>query len=193
MNQSSDQSTKIIGFWRPTDPDGEFGQWWFSDMVLNEQIIQTLPESFKNLRLCKERADVLAMLSNNNFNTAEKFMMMAKAALFSDQGTFNKMVEVSNPKDMKALGRGVANFDEQTWTTYCLDIVKLGNYLKFTQNEKLKEKLRDTGNATLAEASPLDKIWGIGLRFDNPKIYDKTKWKGTNLLGQAIEFVRANI
>ncbi len=43
------------------------------------------------------------------------------------------------------------------------DAVYKGNYLKFTQNLELKELLLTTKGKLLVEASPYNKIWGIGL------------------------------
>jgi ribA/ribD-fused uncharacterized protein len=116
---------------------------------------------------------------------------MGKAALFRDDATFRKMGADDSPKNQKALGRSVNNFDGDTWDKYCRDIVKMGNYLKFSQNGDLKKYIRDTGESLLVEGSPLDKIWGVGMRFDDPNINDERNWKGTNYLGECLMFVRA--
>ena len=64
------------------------------------------------------------------------------------------------------------------------------NYLKFSQNEIFKQKLLETGNRILVEASPVDKIWGVGLDENDENILDESKWKGQNLLGKALMEVR---
>lgn len=117
-------------------------------------------------------------------------MMMGKAALFRDNTAFNRMGQTDSPKDHKRLGRTVKNFVEADWNRYSQDIVKIGNYLKFSQNEVLKKYMKDTENAILVEASPLDNIWGIGIRFDDPDVQFIDKWKGTNYLGECLMFVR---
>eukprot|EP00903_Cladosiphon_okamuranus_P005854 g5793.t1 len=76
-------------------------------------------------------------------------------------------------------------YDQQLWDQHKLDIVARGNYAKFTQNEMMGQHLLGTGEKQLAEASPLDPVWGIGLRADNPAASDPTLWRGQNLLGQA--------
>jgi ribA/ribD-fused uncharacterized protein len=182
---------KIIAFWRPGDPYAYMGQWYESEFQLNNEIISTLPKRITDLMLFKNKRVVIDMLANHvTFNSAEKFMMMGKAALFDDAKIFRIMAKCNDPKEQRRLGRHVTNFDEEMWTVYCNDIVKLGNYLKFSQNQTLGRQLLNTGNAMLVEGSPMDRIWGVGLKFDDPAILDKNKWRGTNYLGQCLEFVR---
>lgn len=185
---------EFIAFWSPNDPHPHFGQWYESDFVLTQEICDRLPEEIKNLSLCRNRIDVIQMLMNgqNNevYGTAEKFMMMGKAALFRDANIFRQMTNTNSPKEHKRLGRLVQNFNGATWDAYCCDIVKIGNYLKFSQNDELAQLLKQTNNAILVEGSPLDKIWGVGLRFDHPDIQHMDRWKGTNYLGICLMFVR---
>ena len=53
--------------------------------------------------------------------------------------------------------------------------------------------LLSTGNKGLAEASPLDTVWSIGLRADNPHAKDLHKWRGKQLIGLALSAVREAI
>ena len=64
------------------------------------------------------------------------------------------------------------------------------NKFQFSQNPSLKKILFDTAGTTLAEASPIDRKWGIGLAVDNPFAKDRSTWRGENLLGQALTEVR---
>jgi ribA/ribD-fused uncharacterized protein len=189
-----EEKKQVIAFWRPTDPYGYMGQWWKSDFYLTDEIINIFPDNVRHLNLFNDKYNAIeALRAYHKFTTAEQFMMMGKAALFGDREIFNAMSKTNCPKQQKKLGRKVSNFDAHVWDKYSVDIVKLGNYLKFSQNDELRKKLLETGNAILVEASPLDKIWGIGLRFDNPKVNNPVNWKGTNLLGISLEFVRASI
>ena len=61
---------------------------------------------------------------------------------------------------------------------------------KFSQNPELWEVLKATGNRILVEASPRDRIWGIGMGKSNPEAENPFQWKGTNLLGFALTEVR---
>jgi hypothetical protein len=127
------------------------------------------------------------------YNAAEQYMMAGKARLFNDLDTLEKIMKTKNVRTQKHLGREVKNFDPAIWTDNCLDIVVAGNYAKFTQNEEMKQELLATGDKTLVEASPYDKIWGIGMAEDHPDVLDESKWKGTNLLGKALMIVRDKI
>ena len=65
-----------------------------------------------------------------------------------------------------------------------------GNYAKFTQNPDLLKTLIDTIGTTLVEASPYDKVWGIGLAEDDPKALNRETWEGTNWLGEVLTDLR---
>lgn len=64
-----------------------------------------------------------------------------------------------------------------------------GNLLKFRQNQKLLDLLLATGDNVLVEASPRDKIWGIGMGEKKARTIaggeEEKKW-GLNLLGVAL-------
>jgi len=121
---------------------------------------------------------------------AEQFMMAAKAKLFGDHASFAKIMMTASPREHKKLGRGVKNFDSAVWDAKCLDIVVQANYAKFAQHPAYRARLLATGNKTIVEASPLDTIWGVGMAASDPDIRTKSKWRGKNLLGEAIMRVR---
>lgn len=127
------------------------------------------------------------------FDSCEKWMMFQKAMMFKDKQQAQKILDVQSPKVCKALGRGVQNFNANRWDRVKLSIVIRGNYLKFSQNETLKQLLLDTGSSILVEASPYDNIWGIGVAEENPASINPCQWKGINLLGQALMIVREMI
>ena len=54
----------------------------------------------------------------------------------------------------------------------------------------MKRALFATYPRTLVEASPRDRLWGIGLGAMNPKAQDPTQWRGKNLLGKTLTAVR---
>lgn len=124
---------------------------------------------------------------------AEQFMMAQKARLFGDVATRNKILATQDPRVHKRLGQQVTPFDQQTWDAQRLAIVIAGNVAKFSQNPEMLQQLLQTGDKTLVEASPLDRIWGIGLRADHPDATDPKKWRGQNLLGRALMEVREQL
>ena len=94
---------------------------------------------------------------------------------------------------MKALGRGVRGFEEPIWRQNRSSIVIEGNYAKFSQSAALREFLVGTKHRVLVEASPVDKIWGIGLGADDPHAENPLEWRGLNLLGFALMDVRERL
>ncbi len=127
------------------------------------------------------------------FETAEHYMMWAKAMLFGDGRTAARVLTATHPKAAKDLGRQVRDFDQQTWVDARVEIVKAANIAKFQQNAAMGDYLRGTGDRVLVEASPLDRIWGIGLAAEDPRAADPERWRGLNLLGFALMDVRSTI
>ena len=116
-------------------------------------------------------------------------MMAEKARLIKDHRAVELIMSSPDPSTYKRIGRGVRNFDSAVWDREKENAVLSGNYAKFTQNPAMKHHLLSTGNKHLAEASPLDPVWGIGLRADDPRANDPHQWKGKNLLGEALSVV----
>lgn len=131
--------------------------------------------------------------NNEEYNCTEQYMMSQKALLFEDYETLDLIMKESNPKTIKELGRAVKNFDSKKWSEHSFEVVKEGNYLKFTQNEDLKKYLLGTKNNILVEASPYDKIWGIRMSEDDKHVKNPHCWKGLNKLGFALMNVRERI
>ena len=127
------------------------------------------------------------------YRTAEHYMMAEKARLFNDRHCLDKILNSNNPGEAKKLGRTVKSFQEDVWVKERTRIVVAGNVAKFSQNEELKEFLVNTKNRVLVEASPYDRIWGVGLAVDNFDIENPWKWKGLNLLGFALMQVREKL
>ncbi|CAF0922522.1 unnamed protein product [Rotaria sordida] len=117
------------------------------------------------------------------FHTTEQYMMYHKAKLFNDNETAEGILQATTPADCKALGRIVKNFDEQLWMDNRTRILSNGIYLKFTENDQLKQVLLKQYGSLLVEAAANDGIWGVGLKQDNPLIEKRSNWKGLNLLG----------
>ena len=125
--------------------------------------------------------------------SAEQYMMAEKAKLFNDEESWKKIYLATDPKTIKQLGRNVKNFNSTIWDNAKFDIVVKGNYRKFVQNDKLKNYLLSTNDDILVEASPYDKVWGVGLRASDPLILDEKTWQGENLLGKALMNVRNDL
>lgn len=127
------------------------------------------------------------------YHTAEQYMMCQKAKLFNDEDIFKRILQANHPSEFKNLGRLVKGFDQSIWNEHKFQIVVNGNMAKFSQNESLREYLVNTGDRVLVEASPYDKVWGIGLSANEPNIENPHIWKGSNLLGFALMKVRGSL
>jgi ribA/ribD-fused uncharacterized protein len=162
---------KYLFFWghKPL-PNGEIGnscfsQWWPAPFSVNDV----------------------------RYPTVEHFMMAEKAQLFGDEEARAQILKAGSPKAAKQLGRQVKNFNEQIWVEARFQLVVSGNLAKFSQNHELGKYLLGTNDRVLVEASPVDRIWGIGLAADNEQAKNPEQWRGFNLLGFALMEVRQRI
>ncbi len=132
-------------------------------------------------------------LDGHHYPTAEHYMMAGKARLFGDADACRRILGASTPGEVKAIGREIVSFNEDTWLAHRWQIVVDANMGKFSQNSALKEFLLNTGDRILVEASPVDRIWGMGLAADDPKAANPAEWQGLNLLGFALMEVRSRL
>ncbi len=124
------------------------------------------------------------------FPTAEHYMMVSKARLFGDESRVTRILANPSPSGAKALGRAISTYNEEVWTASRYGLVVDGNLAKFDQNPALLAYLIATGDSILVEASPMDRIWGIGLAAGDDNARRAAHWKGMNLLGFALMDVR---
>ncbi|MXM66999.1 DUF1768 domain-containing protein [Streptomyces sp. HUCO-GS316] len=162
---------KYLYFWghRPR-PDGSVGasclsQWWPSPFAVGSV----------------------------TYATAEHWMMAAKARLFEDAEAERRVLAAEHPAEAKKAGRLVRGFDEAIWERERFGIVAEGNMRKFASDPALRAFLLGTGERVLVEASPVDRVWGIGLAADDERATDPERWRGPNLLGFALMEARARL
>jgi ribA/ribD-fused uncharacterized protein len=167
MASESKKPESYVFFWRTASP---FSQWHPAKFTSKSVVA---PEQYET-----------------KFSCAEQYMMAEKALLFGDLDTYAKIMAATEPRKQKALGRKVRSFKEATWKKWREKIVLQASYAKFSQNEHLKAKLLATGDKILVEASPTDRIWGIGMRASDPRAKVRKSWKGLNLLGYALTEVK---
>jgi ribA/ribD-fused uncharacterized protein len=132
-------------------------------------------------------------LDGRTFPTAEHYMMFRKAALFGDHATADRILAAPSPGAVKALGRTAQGFVQSVWDEARLSIVATGNEAKFRQNPELRGFLTATKDKVLVEASPSDRIWGIGLAEDDSRATNPLEWRGLNLLGFALMIARGRL
>jgi ribA/ribD-fused uncharacterized protein len=127
------------------------------------------------------------------FPSAEHYMMYGKAVCFGDAAAAEAILKAQDPRSAKRLGRQVKGFDAQTWNQVARRVVYRGCRLKFTQNPDCYEALVATRGTQLVEASPTDRIWGVGLAEDDDRILDPGQWRGTNWLGEVLTLLREDL
>ncbi|WP_033424830.1 NADAR family protein [Actinomadura flavalba] len=127
------------------------------------------------------------------YATAEHFMMAEKARLFGDAATRAAILAAPHPARAKDLGRRVRGYDDAVWDEHRYDVVVRANLAKFGQDEDLRRYLCETGDRVLVEASPVDRVWGIGLTADDARATRPADWPGRNLLGFALMDVRDHL
>jgi ribA/ribD-fused uncharacterized protein len=165
------KKVKYLHFWghRPR-PDGRIGasclsQWWPAPFTVN----------------------------GVTYASAEHWMMAAKARLFGDAEAEVRAVSARSPAQAKKVGRLVRDFDEAVWERERYALVVAGSIHKFGHHPELREFLLNTGDRVLVEASPMDRIWGVGLAADDPRAENPATWRGLNLLGFALMDARAEL
>ncbi|MFG2992159.1 NADAR family protein [Streptomyces sp. NPDC048257] len=168
---SRGERVKYLPFWghRP-QPDGRLGpsclsQWWPADFTVGDV----------------------------RYATAEHWMMAGKARLFGDAGAERAALEAKSPAAAKKVGRLVRGFDDAIWKRERFALVVEGSVHKFGSDPALRGYLLGTGNRVLVEASPMDRIWGIGLAADDERALDPARWRGLNLLGFALMEAREQL
>ncbi|WP_330332904.1 NADAR family protein [Streptomyces sp. NBC_00536] len=165
------ERVKYLPFWgHAPRPDGTLGpsclsQWWPAPFTVGEV----------------------------RYATAEHWMMAEKARLFGDADAERAALAAKSPAQAKNAGRLVRAFDPDTWERERFGIVVAGSTAKFASSPELRAYLLGTGKRVLVEASPVDRIWGIGLAADDPKALDPARWRGLNLLGFALMEARERL
>lgn len=127
------------------------------------------------------------------YATAEHWMMAGKARLFGDVEAERRAVAAPHPKAAKTIGRQVRGFDEQRWVDARFELIVRGNVAKFGAHDDMRAFLLGTGDRVLVEASPLDRLWGVGLAADDERAGDPQRWRGLNLLGFALMEARSRL
>lgn len=162
---------RYLHFWghRPR-PDGRIGasclsQWWPSPFVVD----------------------------GVRYATAEHWMMAGKARLFGDAEAERRVLAAEHPAEAKKVGRLVRGFDDAVWARERFRLVVEGSVHKFAADDDLGMFLLGTGERVLVEASPMDRIWGIGLAADDEAASDPERWRGLNLLGFALMEARERL
>ena len=156
---------KMICFHNPDEENGYLSNWYLSEFSADGE----------------------------KFSSMEQFMMYQKAKYFKDEEVARQIIATEDVAQIKKLGRQVSGYNENYWNGIRQIVVYKGLRAKFTQNQELKERLKDTGDALLVECAVKDKIWGVGLSMKDPDRFERETWRGENLLGYTLMMVREEL
>eukprot|EP01104_Vermistella_antarctica_P018289 TRINITY_DN6720_c0_g1_i2.p1 TRINITY_DN6720_c0_g1~~TRINITY_DN6720_c0_g1_i2.p1 ORF type:complete len:180 (+),score=32.74 TRINITY_DN6720_c0_g1_i2:176-715(+) len=173
------KGARPVLFWKPSTPNGYMSNWEISPFTTN-----TYKVDVNGDRINGDGAETLT------YNCVEQYIMHSKALLFGDAAVALKVMGTASPKQQKHLGRQVGGFVEEVWLRHRRPILYHACLCKFQQHDAMRTQLLDTGVKPLAEASPVDRIYGIGLSPTDARALDRTQWRGLNLLGDVLMDVR---
>lgn len=156
---------KVICFHNPDEENGFLSNWYLSNFSVG----------------------------GTDFTSMEQFMMYQKAVCFHDNVIAEQILATQDVAHIKELGRLVSGYNESIWNGIRQIIVYEGLLAKFSQNDSLRKKLKDTQDAILAECAVKDCIWGIGRSMNDPQRMNLEQWKGQNLLGYTLMMVRDRV
>ena len=162
---NEENSRDFVGFHNPDEENGYLSNWYLSKFTVNDV----------------------------EFSSMEQYMMYRKANCFGDKSIAAQILATDDVAEIKALGRLVSGYDDNYWSGIRQIVVYEGLLAKFSQNEDLKQQLKNTETAVLAECAVRDRIWGIGLSMKDPNRLDRMRWQGQNLLGYTLMMVRSRL
>jgi hypothetical protein len=126
------------------------------------------------------------------FFNSEQYFMYEKAKAFGDEEIAMRILfEGKNPKQAKSLGRKVKGYNDEVWNKMRYKVMLRANLLKYLQNKDIEKLLlnEEFDGKNFVEASPIDRIWGIGCD-EATALDDESNWNGQNLLGKVLDEVR---
>ena len=168
----------VIGFYKCKRPFGQFSNFYYAPFVFNMPNFCYPSTCWKQTIVCE---------------VAEKAIMLVKAALMEDRIIFEEIIKTEDPAAIKKLGQRVSNLSQQKWDEHVEAVAFEVTKQKFESSIDLRDHLLSTESHILAEASPDDRIWGIGIDINDPRLQDPSQWKGRNILGNALMKTRLHL
>ena len=163
MLRIAGREVEAVFFHKPSEPHGYLSNWY--------------PSPFD--------------LDGVRYSSAEQYIMYQKCMIFGDTASARAVLATDDTEAQQAIGRKAKGYIGAVWAGQRQLVAVRGLLAKFSQNEELKKKLLDTGDAWLVECARSDTIWACGIRLDEDERFDADKWLGQNILGFALMEVRS--
>lgn len=154
-----------VFFHKPEEPNGYLSNWYASPFELD----------------------------GIRFSSAEQYIMYRKCMAFGDKTSAQSILTTDDTEKQQAIGRKASGYIGSVWAGMRQMVAYRGLMAKFSQNEDLKQKLLDTGDAWLVECAGSDKVWACGIRLYDDKRFDASNWTGDNILGFTLMEVRREL
>ena len=129
-------------------------------------------------------------LEGESFNSSEQYIQWTKAKYCGDKIAMDHILNCEDAADCKEVSRDITNLDRKGWVESAEILCSKGIQAKFLQNDQLMERLLDTGEKTLVEAS-YDETWGTGQHLGSRDCLTKSKWKSIGILGRILMRIRS--
>ena len=129
-------------------------------------------------------------LEGETFNSSEQYIQWTKAKYCGDKIAMDRILNCEDAADCKEVSRDITNLNRKGWMESAETLCFEGIQAKFLQNEHLMEKLLDTGEKTLVEAS-YDEAWGTGQYLGSRDCLTESKWKSIGILGRILMRIRS--
>ena len=185
-----DERSGYVFFSGWSSEHGVLCQWYRTKFTVSNAQISSV---------CGEHLGASRPEEGTTFHCVWLCIMYCKAALFSDTEKQRMILWKGSrsPSWRWSDQSRVANCVESEWRRVEERIVEMANYAKFSQDERLKQYLLDTGDRELVKTSGYDRIWGIGFEVktreqEERAVCNRHRW-GENRLGRALERVRARL
>jgi len=160
--EEEESSQRPVLLWKHTQNNGYLSNWASSKFVLDGRV----------------------------FTSGEQYIMWSKARVMGDERTADMIMATNDPSRQKKLGRQVHPWKPKIWARHRETVQLRAATAKFGQNRELGDRLIRTYPKRIAEASPSDTVYGIGLAPDDPRALNPNNWRGQNILGRTLERVR---
>ena len=122
------------------------------------------------------------------YKHTEQYYQCRKAEISGEHNMATQIMLADDPLTCKQLGDSVRV--NPKWETEKVKVMKKASLHKYQQHEHLRRVLLSTGDKTLAEASPRDLFWGIGIPMRSKAKSDRSQWRGENKLGEVLMDIR---
>ena len=158
----AERKVDAVYFHKPEEPNGYLSNWYLSPFELE----------------------------GKHFSSVEQYIMYQKCITFGDEEAASKVLATDDPAEQQAIGRKTSGYIGNVWAGMRQMVVFRGLMAKFSQDDELKKKLFNTGDAFLIECAGSDKVWACGIRLNDDRRFNASNWTGDNILGFAIMEVR---